>query len=146
MEALTSPDLERTRAAFDAWRSSQPRRRRIPEHLWQMAATLLEHYPLSRVAHELRLSPKQLRWHKLAATRSLIAESESGLHFVRMHAGDFTTGPSTPRHDPDSLHRAAETKTRLIFERTDGSRLLLCLPASDWARIEELCTDFMHER
>lgn len=84
MPAKTSIDLAQTRAAFDAWRANRPGRRRIPEHLWQMAIALLNEHSLSRVAHELRLSTKQLRRRKLTAIQPPFSDSANGLHFLPM--------------------------------------------------------------
>ncbi len=136
-------DLARTRINFETWRSSQPGRRRIPEHLWHAAVALLNHFPLSRVAHELRLSPKQLRQHRLSAGRPLVSEASNGLHFVEMCATGLSNGACASKTDSNSHHYSTETGLRMIFERPDGCRLTLCLPASEWDHITTLCTAFI---
>ena len=136
-------DLARTRMAFDTWRSSQPGRRRIPDHLWDAALALLDRYPLSRVCRELRLSPKQLRQRKLSVARSLTPDAVSGLHFVEMRASDLSLASATSPAVTNSHHRSAEANLHMIFERTDGSRLTLCLLPSDWDHITALCQGFM---
>lgn len=142
MNDLTN-DIVHTRAAFETWRASQPGRRRIPTHLWNAAVALLDHYSLARVSRELRLNPKQLRQRNLSAARPLTPNAVSGLQFVEMHATDLGIRPATSRAETYSHLRSGEPSTRLIFERIDGSRLTLCLPASDWPHIEALCATFM---
>ena len=143
MDAPSSLDLERTRAAFDAWRSTQPRRRRIPDHLWQQALSLLHRYAISRVAHELRLDPKQLRQRKLSASQPLLPDASKGPNFIQVPTTDLDGGSSSPQISFNAPRHAADTGLRLIFEREDGCRLTLCLPASEWDHITALCTDFI---
>ena len=139
-------DLARTRSAFDTWRASHQGRRRIPGHLWSAALALLDRYSISRVARELRLSPKQLRQRKLSPAQPLVPEIARRPHFVPVRGADLRIGTSAPRAETDAHHHAAETSTRMIFERIDGSRLTLCLPAADWSQLTTLCANFMRER
>ena len=144
MEATSSVDLARTRSAFDTWRASQPGRRRIPESLWNQALALLDRYTLSRVCRELRLSPKQLRQRKLSSARPLIPTAAGGPHFVQVRASDLSLASATSRAATNSRHQSTEANLQMIFERTDGSRLTLSLPSSDWDHITALCSSFMH--
>jgi hypothetical protein len=142
-ETTASLDLEHTRAAFDSWRSTQPRRGRIPEHLWLHALALLAHYPISRVAQVLRLDYKQLRQRQLSAARLPVLDASQGPNFIELPAADFNGGTSSHKINFNSPPHIAETGLRLVFERNDGCRLTLCLPASDWDRLTALCTDFI---
>ena len=146
MQATSTDPLIRTRTAFETWRSSHAGRRRIPDHLWNAALALLSHYSLTRICRELRLSPKQLRQRQLSAARPLVPEAASGLQFVEMRATDLGSGPSTFKAVANSPRHTAEPGLRLIFERADGSRLTLCLPASDSTPIAAICETFMRER
>ena len=151
MQAASSLDLARTRAAFDSWRARQPGRRRIPEHLWQMAIALLDIHPISHVARELRLSPKQLRLRKLSTTQPRSPNSATGPSFVQIQATDLAVGAAASRSAPAATSQTetylpshcVEPEVRLVFERCNGDRLTLCLPASAWTRIETLCTSFI---
>ena len=142
-EGTSSLELERTRAAFDCWRATQPRRRRLPEHLWLQALSLLDRYSISRVARELRLDPKQLRQRKLSIAQPLRSNSATGPSFIELRATDLNVGASAPVSRFNPSHHTADMVARLIFERIDGSRLTLSLPASDWDHITALCTSFM---
>ena len=53
MSAEPLDDLARVRAEFDAWRSARPGPGRLPEHLWALAASLLDRYSVPVVAREL---------------------------------------------------------------------------------------------
>ena len=143
MQESFPPDLDRTRAAFDSWRAAQPRRRRIPEYLWQQALSVLDRYPISRVAHTLRLDPKQLRQRKLSAAQRLPPDACNGHDFIEMPAVDLNIGSPVPQTMFNSSHHTAETDVRLIFERPDGCRLTLCLRASDWNRLTALCIEII---
>lgn len=143
MQAPTSVDLAQTRAAFAAWRATQSGRRRIPEHLWQMAIALLDEHSISRVSHELRLNTKQLRQRKLTAAQPPRPDSANRHHFLPLSGADLSLGPAAPHSQTDSRHLAAETGLRLICERRDGSRLVLCVPPSHWDHIEALCAAWM---
>ena len=143
-EATSFSDLEHAHAAFDAWRASQPRRRRIPEHLWLQALSLLDRYSISHVAHALRLDPQQLRQCHLAAEQPLPSNPATRPSFIELHPSDLSVGVSTSVASCNSSRHTAHIDARLIFERVDGCRLTLCLPASDWDRLTALCQGFMH--
>ncbi len=125
MQATSALDLDRTRAAFETWRASQPRRRRIPEHLWLQALSLLDRYSISRVARELRLDPKQLRQRHLAAEQPLPSNPATGPSFIELHPSDLSVGVSTSVASCNSSRHTAHIDARLVFERSDGSRLTL---------------------
>lgn len=139
-------DLTRARASFEAWRSAQSTRRRIPEHLWQAAIKLLDHYSLTRVCRELRLSPTQLRKHLTHTARPRPHDAvgpSAALNFVEVRGADLPISDSTSQaggerqpHTPASV--------RLLFERSDGARLTLCLPAADYVHLTALCATFFH--
>ena len=136
-------DLTRTRTAFDTWRATQPGRRRIPEQLWEAALALLDHYSPARVCRELRLSPTQLRHRLKRMARPPAPGALAASNFIQVRAADLGIAPSTFENKAGSRLQSAEASLRLIFERSDGSRLTLCLPASEWAHLEALCTAFM---
>ena len=81
-------DLEHTRAAFDSWRASNQGRRRIPDRLWKQALALLDHYSLSRICRELRISAAQLRKQK-AATASFNKTQAPAQHFFEIQPSDL---------------------------------------------------------
>jgi hypothetical protein len=48
--------LAEGRQCFEQWRNQQPRRTRLPKHLWSLATELAREFGLSRTACTLRLS------------------------------------------------------------------------------------------
>lgn len=126
MQETSSLDLDCTRAAFDAWRSAQPRRCRIPEHLWQQALSLLDCYSISRVAHALRLDYKQLRQRQLAAEKPLSSNPATGPSFIELRPTDLSVGVSAPVSSFNSSRHTAETDARLIFGVPSVMRLATC--------------------
>jgi hypothetical protein len=53
--------IEQLQREFDQFRSTRPRRTRLPEPLWQSAMELARQYGLYSVAHPLRLDYTQLK-------------------------------------------------------------------------------------
>ena len=140
----TTDDLMRTRAAFETWRASQPGRRRIPEHLWQMALALLQQYSVSRVCRELGLSCQQLRLRLTNSASSANPKLQQAAHFLQVCVADLATSDRAIfGANSDNRHQVIEANLQMIYERRDGSRLTLRLPSSDWDRIAALCQSFM---
>jgi hypothetical protein len=54
-------DLLELRRQLDDWRQAQPGRARLPDELWELAATLAQTHGVTRVARTLRLSFSKLR-------------------------------------------------------------------------------------
>jgi hypothetical protein len=136
MPAALSDDLSRTRALFEQWRARRSGlREKIPEPLWQAVVALRDRYPVSQLCRELHLSA--------GALRARLRE-----------AGGQPASTATPEFVPLPLEAlglpaasrpvtAADAPIRLVWERADGTRLQLLLPASWWARAESLCQAFL---
>jgi len=56
-----SPSLQLIEAKFEEWRANNTRRTRIPEHLWQQALGLVNHYSLNKIKQALKLSTSQMK-------------------------------------------------------------------------------------
>ena len=136
MPTVLTDDLSRTRALFEQWRATRSGlREKIPEQLWQAVVALCDCYPVSQLCRELHLSA--------GALRARLREAEAQ-----------PVAPATPEFVPLSLealglpvaNRTAtrtEAPIRLVWERADGTRLQLLLPASLWAQAESLCQAFL---
>jgi len=90
-------------------------------------------YSASQLCHELRLSAGALR-SRLAETVSEKPSSRPAFVPVHTEACNWSA-PTVP------LVSVAEI--RLVWERADGTRLHLSLPASQWTQAEALCTAFL---
>jgi hypothetical protein len=131
MSLSSSDDLARTRVLFEQWRATRQGRSKIPDELWQAVAALQDRYSASQLCRELHLSAGALRSHLQAAR----AKPPSPPAFVAL--------PSPLFHGPASVVGTAPTEEiRLVWERADGTRLHLCLPASQVAQVASLCTTF----
>ncbi|MBV9678755.1 MAG: hypothetical protein JO185_20635 [Acidobacteriaceae bacterium] len=127
-----SDDLARTRVLFEQWRATRQGRSKIPDELWQAAVALHGRYSASQLYHELRLSAGALRSR---LPKTVPAKSSALPAFVPLCTESFPWSAPT-------VSTASAEEIRLVWERADGARLHLCLPPSQWAQAEALCTAF----
>ena len=111
------PQLKQVAGEFAHWRQSRSHPgERIPQHLWDQAASLARVLPRSRVAQHLRLSPSDLNQHM--ATRN----------------GSRPDAPPTPARfvevPPPPVFPPATAAMEIELERADGARLRLRCPES----------------
>ena len=133
MSATVLDDLSRTRALFEHWRATRSGRGKIPEELWQAVIALRDRYPASQLCRELHLSAGALR----ARLREAEAQSTAPAEFVPLSLETLgLPGAERPAKSPEAC-------LRLVWERADGTRLQLLLPASLWTRAESLCQAFL---
>jgi hypothetical protein len=136
MSTVLSDDLSRTRILFEQWRATRSSlREKIPEELWQAVVVLRDRYPVSQLCRELRLSAGALR-ARLREDAPPAAPATAEFVPLRLETLGLPVvdRPATP----------ADASIRLVWERADGTRLRLLLPASWWARAESLCQAFLH--
>ena len=136
MPTALSDDLSRTRTLFEHWRATRSGlREKIPEELWQAAVALRDRYPVSQLCRELHLSAGALRARLREAEAQPIAATPTEFVPLRLEMLGLPGAdrPATPTEAP----------IRLVWERADGTRLQLLLPASWWAQAESLCQAFL---
>src|SRR4051794_29438028 len=115
MSLSSSDDLARTRVLFEQWRATRQGRSKIPDELWQAVVALHGRYSASQLCHELHLNA--------GALRARLREREKERPpvpptFVLLPPADCGgLAPSEPI-------TTGEARTRLVWERTDGSRLV----------------------
>ena len=97
---------------FEHWRQTRAQRREhIPQTLWDQAVALSTVLSNSQVARRLRLSPTDLKKHRLAHQQALSTElTETVPQFVEI-----------PSPLPCSV--ALPSETEVEFERPDGARM-----------------------
>jgi hypothetical protein len=131
MPLAPSDDLARTRILFEEWRATRQGRSKIPEELWQAVVALQDRYSASQLCRELRLSAGALRSHLQAARVQPSARPV------------FVSLPAPPLRGPaPAAFTVPVEEIRLLWERADGTRLQVCLPASQAAQLASLCTAF----
>jgi hypothetical protein len=133
MAVSTSDDLARTRVLFEQWRATRQGRSKIPDELWQAVLALHGRYSASQLCHELHLSAGALRARLREQEKESLPIPPTFVPLPRADCGGLA--PSEPI-------TTREARIRLVWERADGSRLLLSLPASQWTQAEALCTAF----
>jgi hypothetical protein len=90
--------LESVQQQFETWRSNRTKRGPIPEPLWEAAAGLCRHHPITHVCRRLRLSFTDLK-------KRLSASSSASVQFMDLDLS-WLTGP-----------------WHMECERPDGSKL-----------------------
>lgn len=109
--------LDQLAGQFEHWRQTRSHPgERIPQHLWDQAATLAQVLPRSRVAQHLRLSPSALNTHMATRPEVTPAAPRTSTPFVEV--------PSAPACLP------AQAAMEVELERPDGARLHLRCPTS----------------
>jgi hypothetical protein len=134
--------LQELKTELDAWRTQQTGRKQIPQQLWNKAFELLDSHSVGAVSRQLRLDYKKLQKH-LLSSNNIAQKSSRPATFLELAASELAKSdqPSSRHSDPIILPQATEA-CRIIFERSDGSRLTLHLPA-DWLKIEAICNNFL---
>lgn len=75
-------ELETLATELDEWRSSQNRRRRIPEPFWSRAAELVNELGITKVSTTLRLSFEGLKRRTLTSPVATAAEEPAFLEWL----------------------------------------------------------------
>jgi hypothetical protein len=149
MSTISAPslDINQIKAEFQAWRKKRVGRERIPEHLWAAAIELLKNYPITTVQKQLLLNLKQLKQRLANSQRNL--QSLPKQQFLEIKAAEIAEISGQPhssnsRRPIDSIRTTSEPICRIAFERNDGSRLTISLPASANI-IPAICANLMRE-
>lgn len=82
MAQLTLDSVQRD---FELWRTTG-KTRKIPDHLWDKALQLLEHYPIASVMKALHLSGNQIATQRTAR----LTNSKSDAAFVELNIPSVT--------------------------------------------------------
>ena len=128
------PDLDNTRAAFEAWRAGRTHpTARIPDPLRQAAVALLDHYSFAEVCKALALRSTSLR--KLQRELSVSTLEAAALPPAFIELSPLPVAHHQPQGPAPSC--------RIVLERPDGARLALSVPVLDWARLDALCHGFL---
>lgn len=133
-------DLESVQGRFQEWRAGRKGLGgRVPQNLREAAVGLLNRYSLSQVCGALSLKYHTLRRYcDEAKERGLFGQGPAAADFLQVTSEQLASG-GAGQNDSTELHRAM---CSIIFERIDGSRLTVRLPA-DSRIIESLCASFI---
>jgi hypothetical protein len=147
MSTISAPslDLDQVKAEFQAWRKRRVGRERIPEHLWAAAIELLNRYPISTVQKQLLLNLNQLK--QRSANSQLNKQPLAKQQFLEIKPAEIAAlqpHSSNNRRSLSSIKPVTEPICRIAFERNDGSRLTISLPA-DSNIIPAICANLLRE-
>jgi len=149
MEKLSPGDLNSVKAEFEAWRAIRKSREKIPERLWESAISLLDYYPFHKVRKELKLNAGRLLQRAKAQGKAVKLRSNnkaakpsyrSKSAFLEMTVGSLAD--AAPSSTDNQITQGSDQSCRIVFERSDGSRLSLNLPV-EWSHIESICSGFL---
>jgi hypothetical protein len=111
---------------------------------------MLRHYPFHKVRKELSLNTKQFRERAEAAgvfNQHSPKKNKASQHsprskkaFLELSAGDLAK--TLPLSNTIETFKSKEQICRIVFEGSDGSRLILNLPM-DWNQIQSICANFI---
>ena len=134
--------LQELKTELDIWRTQQQGRKQIPQHFWASAYELLNNHSIGAVSRELRLDYKKLKEH-LLSSKNIAKKSSTPPTFLELAASELAKSVQPAARHSDSLILPQATEAcRIIFERSDGSRLTVHLP-TDWLKIETICNNFL---
>ncbi len=133
MDSSVAVDLPDLSAQLDAWRQSHRKRARIPDHFYKSAVSLLDRYSVSAICQHTRLRPASLRKHAAPTCAAAPIPVVPPSPFLQLTTSDLVPRPASGTDSP----------ARLLFERTDGSRLTLHLSSPDPAHLEALCLSLL---
>lgn len=154
MSEASSLDLSTVKSEFEAWRRERVGKERIPEILWSKAVALLSHCPIRVISKELKLSYKDLRrrqavsGYRRVPYKEVPKQSLQTEAFLELSANEIAPSTALEKSSqvvtPPILLSATESVSvcQVVFERSDGSRLSLNLPA-DWTNLSTLCTSLL---
>ncbi len=80
---ILKPTLEEVAQLFAAWRNGKPRRRALPETLWQAAVILSENYPLSKISRRLGLDYSYFK-NRVSALPTKLSDNDPHPGFVEL--------------------------------------------------------------
>lgn len=135
MDSTVPADLLKLKARLETWRAKRKYTRQpLPAALRQAVVAMTQRHSPSLVRRVLQLDPWRLK--KLATKKPARARALPQTAF-------FALPPATAFPQPDPLVPPDLTAYRFQFERPDGARLTLTLPALDLAATRQLCEDFL---
>ena len=136
--------LQQIKSELELWRSQQTGRKKIPQHLWDKAFDLLNSYSVGTISRELRLDYHKLKQHlQPTRTKSARQSCKPKRAFLELAASELAnTASQTTDHSNSIILPQSTQACRIIFERSDGSKLTLDLPM-DVSMIEAICNGFL---
>jgi len=108
---MTQLTIDSVQRDFKAWRASRIKKTKIPDDLWDKTLKLLEHYPISKVVRDLRLSGGQVsaKRKQQLALNSTTLPIKPPVNFVELNIPSV----SLP-------HNTGVSANKIEIKRSDG--------------------------
>jgi hypothetical protein len=137
-------DLEKVREEFEKWRERKIGGQAIPEELLERAAQLLKSHTMSKVTQVLRLSGQRLSIYVRKSKQKTEQKTDTPKNnkaekFLTFTAESLRKNTLKSNEGQESLNNTY----RIVIERYDGSRMSVCVPQTEWSRVEVLLTSFI---
>jgi hypothetical protein len=140
-----SPEMEAAIHAFKDWRSSRKKMCRIPDRLWEIAASLSPRYPISTICENLGLNwgtlKKKIGHLSLSANTNRPVKPQKQPSFVELKLNGQEQDPSLLLNQSTSPHCTIE------LTRPDGTVMKIFSSSSDDTPLNldilELCKTFL---
>jgi hypothetical protein len=110
---------------FEQWRNQQPRRTRLPKHLWSLAIELAREFGLSRTACTLRLSYNCLKKQLETSVLDPQLQAKYETRFVELR--------------PTPAHPVSECA--IECENAQGAKMRIQLKGQDLEGLTRLCRE-----
>lgn len=102
---------------FEQWRSGQETRRRLPDHLWELAAELAREYGVSKIARILQLDYNRLKQRSRGSAFKNQSEEADRVHFLEF----MPDRGQPPLECTIECEQAARGKIRIQIKGTSGA-------------------------
>jgi len=134
MNSTIPAEVLALKSRLDQWRATRSHiRERVPDQLREAVLQLAQHHSPALLRRILKVDP----WRMNGSTNSKSAPARKKTTAAFFHL-PLEVSAQAPR-----LATTAASGFRLQFERPDGARLTLTLPALDLGSIRQFCADFL---
>ena len=136
-------DLPSVIAAFKSWRNNREKICRIPDHLWELAASLWPRYPVDTIRKNLGLN-----WGDLKKKIDQLSVNHS-IKSSDRHPNPSSTLPSfvelkLSSQEPSSfLNPCSRTTCAIELTKPDGTMMKILAPDNAPLNLLELCKTFL---
>jgi len=125
---MTKLTIESVLRHFKEWRASRPKKRKIPDHLWDKVLKLLDYYPTGKVVAALRLSGSQVAMRRKQAKKPpKVLPLTSPVDFVELNTQSIIPGNTSMTSVGSKLELKRPDGAVLILERLSEQMMLQLL-------------------
>lgn len=113
--------LDEVKQKLHSWRSTRAKGEKIPEELWRQTLTLLQHYPISKIASTLSMSYSQIKT-KAAYLSVNLPQVETNNNFIEIN---MDNKPMIPAGKHKTAAPVKNNSCTVELKRADGASLII---------------------